>query len=191
MIVINLWGEPGSGKSTTTGGLFFLLKINKYKVEPVNEVAKEMVWEGRKNMFGDQISIFAEQNRRLLRLEPHGLDFAISDSPLPLPIIYKPEGYLRHFDALVMEQFNHYNNINYLLQRTASFETIGRLHNEEEAAFLAEKMRRFMDDSHIPYTVLEANPRTPETIMADLRRRAAAPVTTIPFLDGSKDSSKA
>lgn len=188
MIVINLWGEPSSGKSTTTAGLFFLLKINKYKVEQVGEVAKEYVWERRESAFGDQISIFAEQNRRLLRLEGHGLDFAITDSPLPLPILYKPDGYLKYFDPLVMEQFERYNNVNYLLKRMSSFETIGRRHNEEEAAFMAAKMRGFMSEWDIPYTEIEANPSTPEAIMADLLRRKAAPVTSLPFTaaDGTK-----
>lgn len=182
MIVINLWGEPGSGKSTTTAGLFFLLKINKYKVEQVNEFAKELVWEGRENVFGDQVSIFAEQNRRLLRLQAHGLDYAISDSPLPLPVLYKPDGYLRHFDALVMEQFDRYENINYLLHRTSDFETIGRRHNEEEAAAMAQKMRVFLDERKVPYTCLEANPLTPEAILSDLQQRAPKPVSSIPFL---------
>ena len=68
MVVINLWGAPGSGKSTTAAGLFFLMKINKYKVELVTEYAKDLVWNGHEAMFGNQISIFAEQNWRIHRL---------------------------------------------------------------------------------------------------------------------------
>lgn len=188
MIVINLFGEPGSGKSTTASGLFFLLKLNGYKVELVNEFAKELVWERRNSFFGDQISIFAEQNRRLERLKDHGLDYAISDSPLLLPILYKPEDYLKTFDPLVMEKFGTYENINYLLHRTASFEEVGRRHNEKEASFMAKKMRHFLDDHEIPYTSLEANPLTPKVIKEDLESRMDAPVEEIPFLHGATPS---
>jgi ABC-type oligopeptide transport system ATPase subunit len=120
MLIINLWGAPGSGKSTTASGLFFLMKINKKKVELVTEFAKELVWEKRENMFGDQVSIFSEQNRRLCRLEDHNIDFAITDSPLPLPVFYQPQNYLPSFEQMVFEQFHRYNNLNYFLKRKHS-----------------------------------------------------------------------
>ena len=90
MLVINLWGAPGSGKSTTAAGLFFLMKINKFKVELVTEYAKDLVWDRRDSMFGNQLSIFSEQNWRLHRLRDHGVDYVITDSPLFLPVFYKP-----------------------------------------------------------------------------------------------------
>lgn len=181
MLVVNLWGAPSSGKSTTAAGLFFLLKINKWRVELITEFAKEMVWERNENIFGDQMFIFAEQNRRLRRLESHDVDVAITDSPLPLPSFYKPKGYLEQFDGVVMEQFNRYNNVNYLLERESSFEAIGRRHNEQEALQLAGELKHFMDERHIEYLTLTANPKTPEAILQDLERRRSPPIVTLPF----------
>lgn len=181
MIVVNLWGEPGSGKSTTAFGLTYLLKINLLKTDMVPEYAKELHYEGREDMFGDQTSIFAEQNRRLRRLLPHDLDYAVMDSPLPLPILYKPEGYLEEFDQLVERRFETYNNINYLLQRTDhAFEKVGRRHNEEEARAMGKKIQAYLDSHGIPYTTLQTNPETPAFILKDLMARRAAPVLSMP-----------
>lgn len=164
MLVINLWGAPSSGKSTTAAGLFFLLKINKWRVELVTEYAKELVWEGRENFFGNQVSIFAEQNHRLNRLIPHGVEVALTDSPLPLPAFYQPDGYLSGFSSLVMEQYNRHNNINIFLRRKHSFEAIGRRHDERQSQEIDVKLREFMTENNIEFIEIDANPQAPQVI---------------------------
>ena len=180
MIVINLWGAPGSGKSTTAAGLFFLMKINKYKVELVTEYAKDLVWERHDTMFENQLSIFSEQNRRLHRLVDHGVDLAITDSPLLLPSFYKPNGYYREFDALVAETFHSYNNLNYFLNRVESFEKIGRRHNEEESLIISDKLQDFMKAHGVEFMNMEANPLTPQKIFDDIQRLQKGPIP-MPF----------
>lgn len=175
MNVINLWGAPGSGKSTTAAGLFFLMKINKFKVELVTEYAKDLVWDKHTTLFGNQIAIFSEQNRRQDRLREHGLDFIITDSPLPLPMIFKPAGYYRTFDSIVLETFHSYNNINYLLHRTSSFEKIGRIHDEAQSMEVSEQIKQLLVRHHIEHQELEANPRTPEAIFLDIQARLPKP----------------
>jgi hypothetical protein len=171
MLIINLWGAPGSGKSTTAAGLFFLMKINKWKVELVTEFAKELVWDQRHSFFGDQVGIFAEQNHRLLRLADHNIECAITDSPLPLPAFYKDPGYLAMFDGLVFEQFHRYNNLNYLLRRKHSFEAIGRRHDEQQAEQIEKRLEEFMVHNAIDYIPFDANPLTPQTIFDDVMAR--------------------
>lgn len=186
MLVVNLWGAPGSGKSTTAAGLFFLLKINKWHVELVTEFAKDMVWERNESIFGDQVRIFAEQNRRLRRLDEYGgVDVAITDSPLPLPAFYQPKDYLAGFTPLVMEQFNRYHNVNYLLQRRAhSFEALGRRHGETQAVAIENDLRTFLDTHTINCKTVAADPYTPQVIMEDLKVRRGQAVD-MPFqLDG-------
>lgn len=177
MIVINLWGAPGSGKSTTAAGLFFLMKINKYKVELVTEYAKDLVWDRHEVMFGNQLAIFSEQNRRLHRLIDHGMDFAITDSPLLLPAFYKPKGYYATFDAMVEETFHSYNNLNYFLERVESFEKIGRRHNEAESLRIAEDLKVFMEQKDVEFTRIQANPTTPDVLFKDIQKRLAHPVS--------------
>lgn len=171
MLTVNLWGAPGSGKSTTAAGLFFLMKINKWKAELVMEFAKELVWEQRHSYFGDQASIFSEQNRRLLRLVDHNIDFAVTDSPLPLPAFYKDPDYLPSFDQVVMEQFKRYNNVNYFLVRKHSFEPIGRRHDETQAMEIEDRLQQFMRANGIDFTLMDACPQTPELIYDDLMAR--------------------
>jgi hypothetical protein len=181
MITINIWGAPSSGKSTTAAGLFFLMKINKQKVELVYEYAKELVLDQRENVFGDQNYILAKQERRIARLNQHDYDFAITDSPLPLVAFYDTSERSQHFLPLVMDHFNAYNNINYFLVRRHAFEKIGRRHNEAQAIQIEQNMRAFLDRNKIEFQEIEANPRTPETIWLDIQRRMAEGVSHLPF----------
>jgi len=180
MIVINLWGAPSSGKSTTASGLFFLMKINKMRVELVGEFAKDLVLEGRENVFSDQNYIFAEQNRRIKRLEQHNYDFAITDSPLLLPIFYDEKRTGNHFEAFAEDEFHKDNNLNYFLVRRHVFETIGRRHNEEQSVAIERDLRNFLHSKSIYFLEIEASPRTPQIILEDIRNRMSKPIE-MPF----------
>lgn len=190
MIVINLWGAPSAGKSTTAAGLFFLMKINKMRVELIHEFAKDLVLEGRHNVFGDQNYIFAEQARRTTRLLDHEYDFAITDSPLLLPLFYDRENKVRKktFSDFVEEDFHQHNNINYLLQRRHSFESVGRRHTEEQSLRIEIEMKEFLKEHNIEYTEVDSSPKTPEIILKDIRDRMANPINHLPF-DNLDDAS--
>ena len=59
-IVVNLFGGPGSGKSTFMANLFYHLKCRGVEVEMAPEFAKDLVWEERVQYFDEQIYIFAK-----------------------------------------------------------------------------------------------------------------------------------
>ena len=88
MKVINLFGGPGVGKSTTASGLFYEMKKARLEVELVTEYAKDAVWEGRTSLLDDQIYIFAKQQRRISRLAAHGVK-SVSYTHLTLPTILR------------------------------------------------------------------------------------------------------
>lgn len=169
--VINLWGAPSAGKSTIAAGLFFLMKIHGCEVELVMEYAKDLMWEGQEEMFVEQGKIFFEQNHRLERLQRRGMHFAITDSPLPLPIIYKPEGYLKDFDSIAMEQFNRYQNANYFIQRRHRFQSSGRRHDVDQAEAAGRQMEEFLATNGIEFTPLVASPTAHTEIFASLLQR--------------------
>ena len=52
LTVINFFGGPGCGKSTTAAELFAKMKKANYKVELVHEVAKDFIWEEAQHLFG-------------------------------------------------------------------------------------------------------------------------------------------
>ena len=60
MIVVNLYGGPGSGKSTTAAGIFSELKMLGLNTELVTEYAKDKVWEKHESILDNQIYVFAK-----------------------------------------------------------------------------------------------------------------------------------
>lgn len=155
MKVINLFGGPGTGKSTTAAGLFYAMKKSKLSVELVTEYAKEAVWERRVDLFDDQIYIFAKQQRRIARLKNHNIDWVITDSPIPLGLIYvKPEYTSKNFTNLVLEVFNEYENYNYILQRHFTYDPVGRNQKDElEAVRFDIKVKELLDTYSLPFEI--------------------------------------
>lgn len=162
MRVINLWAGPGAGKSTTAAGLFYLMKSRGHRAELVTEYAKEIVYE--KGSLADQFYITAQQNKRLERLRD-SVDFAITDSPLPLALMFASEEYQADwFELAVKNVFKRYDNTNVRIIRTKKFETYGRVHDEQQARALDKKIYRllnFFDED--PFSV-EADEAAPEKI---------------------------
>lgn len=157
--IINLFGGPGVGKSTTASGLFYSLKQNGIVCDSPYEFPKQVAWEENYSQISDQLYIFANQHRGIVR--SYGkVDYIIMDSPLLLSLIYK-NGYINDypasfyknsFDSMVMELFSSYDNINILLENTENkFEFEGRLQNYNESLIFDNKIKKMLDDFVIPY----------------------------------------
>lgn len=170
MKVINLWGGPGVGKSTTSAGLFYEMKKAGLNVELVTEYAKDMVWEGRQNILEDQIYIFAKQQRRISRLRGHGIDWVITDSPIPLGLVYTREGaFGDEFGNLVMQVFAGFENHNYLLQRNFRYNPVGRNQKDvDEARVFDDKVLVLLHLWKIPVKTIIGGESAVSTIMDDI-----------------------
>lgn len=131
MIVVNLFGGPGSGKSTTRAGLFYLMKLAGFKVEEAPEWIKHKVYEEDPYPFKDQLYTLAKQNKQVRELEGK-VDWCITDSPILLSLIYGGEK-TKTFEALVHETYDSYDNINIFIKRVKPYEGYGRHQTEEEA----------------------------------------------------------
>ena len=134
MKVINLWGGPGCGKSTTATGLFSLMKMRGHKVELVTEYAKELTYDANWGMLSKQELIFPEQYQRQKRLVGQ-VDYAITDSPLPLNLIYaRPDLKISEdFWNLVVKGFREFDNFNIMLQRCKPYSHYGRKETSDKA----------------------------------------------------------
>lgn len=159
LTVINFLGGPGTGKSTTSAGLFNLMKRDYRNVELVTEYAKDLVWSERSNMFTEQDYIFAKQNHRLRRLVGK-VDIAISDSPLVLGLIYKEKDYPLSFAPFVKETFDSYNNINIYLKRNHPYQALGRNQDESGSDRVAAEIKEFLTTYRIPFTEVETSEDT-------------------------------
>lgn len=161
MKVINLFGAPGSGKSTLRAGLFYEMKIAGYNVEEVTEYAKDMVWEERFNIFSDQIYILGKQNRRLLRLTDK-VDYILTDSPILMGIAYMVDTpYDATLKQLIAEVFKSYDNFNVFINRTHEYQQIGRNQNEVEADEKAEQIKELMREFDVPFIEVNSSALTP------------------------------
>lgn len=168
MKVINFYGGAGIGKSTIAADIYSKLKRMGYKTELVGEFAKWLWYQNAADIVEDQLYLFAEQAHRTRTLAKYDLDFAVCDSPLPLNIIYNREP-TDAFDALVIQEFCRYDNVNYLLRRNDEFLTIdGR--KETDLAQAKEKdgqIIAMMDKWNLPYTVI--SPWETDRVILDLK----------------------
>lgn len=146
MRVINLLGSSGAGKSTTALGLAYELKKRGVKVEYVNEHAKDLVFAGCSHLLTNQIQVFAEQYTKMLVRMDKGLDFLVTDSPLILAAFYgeKYKSSSKELDELIFSEFNKFDNINFFLNRTVTFDPVGRVQNEEESDADSKLLKGFL-----------------------------------------------
>lgn len=156
--IINLFGAPGSGKSTHRARIFAEMKIAGYHVEEVTEYAKDIVWEDRGNLFEDQLYILAKQNRRISRLIGK-VDYVVTDSPLLMNVVYANPNisYRESLKNLTIEIAAHYNNINFFLNRTHEFQQYGRVHGEEHSNELALQIKQALHLNGVEFYEYNSN----------------------------------
>ena len=132
-LIVNLFGVPGACKSTGAAYIFSRLKMLGVNAELVTEFAKDKVWENNEEVFNNQAYIFGKQSFKISRCA-NKVDVVITDSPLPLSIFYNNDPLLtENFNASVMDVFNGYRNVNFLLTRTKPYNPVGRQQTEKES----------------------------------------------------------
>jgi hypothetical protein len=153
--VVNLFGGPGVAKSTLASGIFFHLKRNHVNCELVSEYAKELVWTKNYEDLNDQIFVFGVQQHRL-RVLHNKVDVIVTDSPILLSLAY---GTYRteNFDNLILEVFNRYNNVNLYVERTTTYQPIGRRDNEESAKGVDIHIKHVLESNYIEYTTIQSS----------------------------------
>jgi len=131
-LIINFYGGPGSGKSTSATALFSQLKFMDINCEYVSEYAKDLTWAKRHNELDNQIYIFGKQYHKMHRLKE--VDIIVTDSPLLLSLIYsKGYPFYDELKALVLKVNKSFDNINIFLNRTKKYNPSGRNQTAEES----------------------------------------------------------
>ena len=154
MLLINLFGGPGAGKSTGAAYIFSKLKMAGVNAELVTEFAKDKVWEGNKEVFKNQAYIFGKQYFKISRCADK-VDVIITDSPLLLSIVYNDNPVLGDsFNETVKNVFSSFNSMNYILSREKEYNPVGRNQTESEAKEVDVQVRAMLDEEKIPYEVV-------------------------------------
>ena len=105
----------------------------------------------------DQLYITSKQNRKMNTVYDK-VDVIITDSPLLLGQQYAPVGYLNgHFDKLVLELFNQYNNVNILLTRTKEYAEYGRSQTLAEAKDIDVSIKEMLQQLKLEYLVADGD----------------------------------
>ncbi|MCM1323958.1 MAG: ATP-binding protein [Acetobacter sp.] len=151
MLVVNLYGAPGAGKSTGAAYIFSKLKMLGVNAELVTEFAKDKVWEESKAVFQNQAYIFGKQYFRISRVDGK-VDVVITDSPILLSAFYNTDPILgEEFDAFVTKVSESYNSLNLFINRVKPYNPAGRFQTEEESDELSSQLHQFLDNHNVKY----------------------------------------
>lgn len=164
--VINLFGAPGAGKSTTAAGLFNLMKLVKIPCELVLEYAKDMTYSKRQEEMSDQIYIFAKQNKRIEDIHRYDKNIiVITDSPIKLSLFYGQKlPYFQELTSLINKVNDSRNNIDILIRRVKPYNPSGRNQTEEESNIIQEFLEQFTYNF-----VLAGDDEAPKKILRHVR----------------------
>jgi hypothetical protein len=94
MILINLCGGPGAGKTTMSYYLAYRLKKAGIRTELIGEAAREdHIYKSTPGtvapaLLDNQILLAGQQYERILRIRRHGFEVGVSDSPIELGLLY-------------------------------------------------------------------------------------------------------
>jgi len=152
-LIINMYGGPGSGKSTLMAGLFAYLKNRGINCEMAPEYAKEKVWEESFRVLDNQLYVFAKQHHRISRLIGK-VNVIITDSPLLLSLYYGGDK-SKEFNDLVISEFRKTRHMDIFVKRCKPYNPKGRNQTEKEAKLIDKKIKAILDGLSGGYEVLK------------------------------------
>lgn len=164
-IVVNLFGGPGTAKSIFCALIFAKLKLEGVNCEMAREYAKDEVWAGSEHLLDNQQGVYGEQQRRLYVLDGK-VTVAVTDAPLMNSIIYDKLGKGNDVDfrRTVKNEFNRYDNRNYVLKRVMGYEREGRTQDEDGAREVDKLVLDTLDEYAIKYSEFDAYPENADVI---------------------------
>lgn len=170
MLLINLFGGPGSGKSTTATGVFSKLKQAGINVEYVSEYAKDKVWDRHEAIFDNQIYVFAKQHHKVFRLKGQ-VDVVITDSPLLLSLYYNRDKTTvgKALDTLIMEAHQSFETMNVFLKRVKVYNPKGRMQTENESRDIDTNLKTMLDIHEINVVECIGNSKGIDLLAEDIK----------------------
>jgi len=186
--VVSFLAGPGCGKSTTSAGLFYEMKLQGQNAELVPEYAKKWAWQKKAITPLDQAFLFGKQSQAESCIYGK-VDWIITDSALWLAPMYE-EFYagkslvlqsVKDFYKYAHENFE-VEHINILLTRVKPYNPKGRYESEKTAKDIDAFLRLKLKEWDVPYTELSVDDRARVPTLLSQLGLEAPEAFTKPFI---------
>jgi adenylate kinase family enzyme len=149
-LIINLYGGPGTGKSTGAAYIFSQLKLKGIDAEYVTEFAKDKVWEHNTKVFQNQMYVTGKQAFKISRCYGE-VDVIITHSPIRLGYTYAIAQNRPKLGEAILEEADLYkdSSIDIFLKRVKPYNPNGRNQTEDEAKQIDIEMRKALEDQKV------------------------------------------
>lgn len=190
MMLINLTGAPGAGKSTMAAGLFHRLKTRHWNVELVTEYTKELVLTQDNWSLSDELLVFAEKYRRIKKLE--SVDLVITDSPLINSVVYDNAQFGPASSAFYEAVSRQFDNLYFAVDRVSPYIPLGRMPDADAADAAGREIITHLQRIGAPLWhvrgVDASLPHIVDTVENEARKRGLTPLVN--DVDPPQPSSK-
>jgi len=150
--IINVYGGPGVGKSTSAAYLYYLLKAAGANTEMVREYVKGWAWENRAFSAYDEIYFLGKQVRHESMLFGK-VDWIVTDAPVYMTAYYaslycSPQ--LAHGISQAAQAFykqaeeDGHQHLHLMLTRTKAYQADGRYQTEDQALSIDNGVREML-----------------------------------------------
>jgi len=141
-LLVNLFGGPGTGKSTLAARLFHELKCAGIEAACPEEHAKLALWSGQPWLLDEQ-TILLGRTWETLHALCDKVEVIIVDSPILLCSVYAGDREPTCFHELVLDMHRRTDRVNLLIGRdeTSGYSMNGRRENEQEARATDARIR--------------------------------------------------
>jgi hypothetical protein len=162
--IINVYGGPGAGKSTSAAYLYYLLKVQQQNVELVREYVKDWAWEGRKFGAYDEIYFLGKQVRHESMLFGK-VDYIVTDAPVYMTAYYASiycsptlaNGVMAEAKAFYQQVVEDgHQHLHIMLNRIRPYDPAGRYQNESQAHAVDDGVGKMLHNRGI--TLINADP---------------------------------
>jgi hypothetical protein len=156
--IINLYGGPSVGKSTSATYLYYLLKVAGENVELVREYVKDWAYELRKFSAYDEIYFLGKQVRHESMLFGK-VDWIVTDAPVYMTAYYSSlycSPQLAHGISQAAQAFykqaeeDGHQHLHVMLTRTKPYQADGRYQSEKEALCVDVGVKEMLTKFKVP-----------------------------------------
>jgi hypothetical protein len=157
-LVVNLFGGPGTGKSTAMHGIMYGLKVLGARVECASEYAKDLVYDGSWDALRNQRAILEEQTARVRRFIGK-VPLVINEAPIINGLVYTPDDERQDVKNTIRASWASFLNLNFLLTRASSrpYDAVGRYQTAAEALKVDAKIRTMLIAEGVDFQEFDAD----------------------------------